>query len=66
MFVCGMFGKDFFLKYLCNFILFEEEGVLVKKIVGYYQFYVVLVVVESVICVLVLGGDCKGGVVWYI
>ena len=58
--VRGMFGKDLFLKYLRNFILFEDEGVLVKKIAGYHQFHAVLAVAESVIRASAPGGDRKG------
>lgn len=63
--VRGMLRKDFFLKYLRNFILFEDEGVLVKKIAGYHQFHAVLAVAESVIRASAPGGDRKGGVVWH-
>lgn len=61
----GMFNKTLFLKYLRNFILFEEEGTLVKKIAGYHQFHAVLAVAESVIRASVPGGSRKGGVVWH-
>ena len=61
----GMFEKRIFLKYLRNFILFEDEGVLVKKIAGYHQFHAVLAVAESVIRASAPGGSRKGGVVWH-
>lgn len=61
----GMFTKGLFLRYLRNFVLFEDEGVLVKKIAGYHQFHAVLAVAESVIRASAPGGNRKGGVVWH-
>ena len=61
----GMFDKTLFLQYIRNFILFEEEAVLVKKIAGYHQFHAVLAVAESVIQAAAPGGSRKGGVVWH-
>ena len=61
----GMFDKNLFLQYIRNFILFEEEAVLVKKIAGYHQFHAVLAVAESVIQAAAPGGSRKGGVVWH-
>jgi type I restriction enzyme R subunit len=61
----GMFDKQFFLKYIRNFILFEDDGRLVKKIAGYHQFHAVLAVAKSVIRASAPGGDRKGGVIWH-
>lgn len=61
----GLFDKCLFLKYLRNFILFEEEGVVHKKIAGYHQFHAVLAVADSVIRASAPGGSRKGGVVWH-
>jgi type I restriction enzyme R subunit len=61
----GLFDKKLFLQYIRNFILFEEEGTLVKKIAGYHQFHAVLAVAESVIKAAAPGGSRKGGVVWH-
>ncbi len=61
----GMFDKNLFLQYLRNFILFEEEAVLVKKIAGYHQFHAVLAVAKSVIKAAAPGGSRRGGVVWH-
>lgn len=63
--VRGMFGKGLFLKYIRNFILFEDEGRLVKKIAGYHQFHAVQAVAQSVVRASAPGGDKKGGVVWH-
>lgn len=61
----GLFDKKLFLRYIRNFILFEEEAVLVKKIAGYHQFHAVLAVAKSVVRAAAPGGDRKGGVVWH-
>ena len=61
----GLFDKSFVLKYIRNFILFEDEGNLVKKIAGYHQFHAVLAVAKSVIRASAPDGDRKGGVVWH-
>lgn len=61
----GMFSKKLFLQYIRNFILFEDEAVLVKKIAGYHQFHAVLAVAKSVIKAAAPGGSRKGGVVWH-
>lgn len=63
--VRGMFDKALFLQYLRNFILFEDEGRLVKKVAGYHQFHAVRAVAQSVIRASAPGGDRKGGVVWH-
>lgn len=61
----GLFDKGLFLKYIRNFILFEEEGSLAKKVAGYHQFHAVLAVARSVIRASGPEGDRKGGVVWH-
>jgi type I restriction enzyme R subunit len=61
----GLFDKGLFLRYIRNFILFEDEGVLAKKIAGYHQFHAVLAVAKSVIKAAAPGGSRKGGVVWH-
>ncbi len=61
----GLFDKNFFLQYLRNFILFEDEGQMVKKIAGYHQFHAVLAVAQSVVRASSPNGDRKGGVVWH-
>ncbi|MDM0113949.1 type I restriction endonuclease subunit R [Variovorax sp. J22R133] len=61
----GVFQKGLLLRYLRNFILFEVEGTLVKKIAGYHQIHAVLALAESVVCAAAPGGNRKGGVVWH-
>ncbi|KVC93727.1 DEAD/DEAH box helicase [Burkholderia ubonensis] len=61
----GLFRRDYLLDYLHHFILFEDEGQLVKKIAAYHQFHAVRAVVESVLHASAPGGSRKGGVVWH-
>jgi type I restriction enzyme R subunit len=61
----GIFEKGLFLKYLRNFVLFEVEGTLVKKIAAYHQFHAVLALARSVARAAAPGGNRKGGVVWH-
>ena len=61
----GAFDRRVMLDYLQHFILFEDDGDLVKKIAGYHQFYAVKAVVESVLTASAPGGSRKGGVVWH-
>ncbi|HLO04984.1 MAG TPA: type I restriction endonuclease subunit R, partial [Symbiobacteriaceae bacterium] len=61
----GAFRRDLLLDYLQHFILFEDEGKLVKKVSGYHQFHAVRAVVDSVLKASAPGGSRKGGVVWH-
>lgn len=61
----GLFRRDYLLAYLHHFILFEDEGPLVKKIASYHQFHAVRAVVDSVLHASAPGGSRKGGVVWH-
>ncbi|MBN3739178.1 MULTISPECIES: type I restriction endonuclease subunit R [Burkholderia] len=61
----GLFQRDLLLDYLHHFILFEDEGQLVKKVAGYHQFHAVRAVVDSVLKASAPGGSRKGGVVWH-
>jgi type I restriction enzyme R subunit len=67
--VHGLFDRELLLDYLRHFILFEDEGTLVKKVAGYHQFHAVRAVVESVLVASSPGADAtrrgKGGVVWH-
>lgn len=63
--VLGLFQRDLFLEYLRHFILFEDEGQLIKKVAGYHQFHAVRAVVQSVLTASAPGGNRKGGVVWH-
>ena len=65
----GLFKRELLLDYLQHFILFEDDGRLVKKVAGYHQFHAVRAVVESVLVASNPGADAarrgKGGVVWH-
>lgn len=62
----GVFKKDFFLDYLQNYILFEDdkEGI-VKKIAGYHQFHAVRLAMDRTLAASAADGDRKAGVVWH-
>jgi type I restriction enzyme R subunit len=63
--VRGVFLKPLLLDYLRHFILFEDDGGLLKKIAAYHQFHAVRAVVERVHKAAEPGGSGKGGVVWH-
>ncbi len=53
------------LDYLRYFVLFEDDGGLIKKIAGYHQFHAVRRAIQQVIAASRPGGSHKGGVVWH-
>jgi type I restriction enzyme R subunit len=53
------------LDYLRYFVLFEDDGKLVKKIAGYHQFHAVRAAIEQVVQASRPDGSHKGGVVWH-
>jgi type I restriction enzyme R subunit len=65
----GILAPAYLLDYLRFFVLFEDDGTLVKKIAGYHQFHAVRAAIERVVTASrpdVLGGKKgKGGVVWH-
>ena len=63
--VHGAFDRRVLLNYVQHFILFEDDGAVVKKVAGYHQFHAVRAVVESVLKASAPGGSRKGGVVWH-
>ncbi|MEZ0031265.1 type I restriction enzyme R subunit [Bradyrhizobium japonicum] len=63
--VLGMCQRELLLEYLRHFVLFEDDGRLIKKVAGYHQFHAVRAVVESVLKASAPGGTRKGGVVWH-
>jgi len=63
--VQGLFQRELLLEYLRHFILFEDDGQLIKKVAGYHQFHAVRAVVQSVLQASAPGGTRKGGVVWH-
>lgn len=61
----GFFNKEYFLDYIQNFILFEDDSKkIIKKIAGYHQFHAVRKAVDSVIEASSQGTK-RGGVVWH-
>jgi len=67
--VRGVLAPGYFLDYLRFFVLFEDEGALVKKIAGYHQFHAVRAAIAQVIAASRTDGlpgvRGKGGVVWH-
>ena len=61
----GVLAPAFMLDFLRFFILFEDDGTLVKKIAGYHQFHAVRSAIDQVIAASRPGGTRKGGVVWH-
>ncbi|MEN9490446.1 MAG: hypothetical protein RJA63_895 [Pseudomonadota bacterium] len=67
--VRGVLSPAYLLDYLRFFVLFEDDGGLVKKIAGYHQFHAVRSAIEHVVRASRPGGTSavkgKGGVVWH-
>lgn len=63
--VRGLLAPEYLLDYLRYFVLFEDDGKLVKKIAGYHQFHAVRAAIEQVVQASRPGGTHKGGVVWH-
>lgn len=63
--VRGALAPKMLLDYLRYFVLFEDDGHLVKKIAGYHQFHAVRAAIHQVISASRPGGTHKGGVVWH-
>ena len=61
----GVLAPAYLLDFLRFFVLFEDDGTLVKKIAGYHQFHAVRSAIEQVIAASRPGGSQKGGVVWH-
>ncbi|TAM02598.1 MAG: type I restriction endonuclease subunit R, partial [Pusillimonas sp.] len=67
--VRGVLAPQYLLEYLRYFVLFEDDGGLVKKIAGYHQFHAVRAAIGHVIAASrptspsALQG--RGGVVWH-
>ncbi|MBC7618262.1 MAG: type I restriction endonuclease subunit R, partial [Candidatus Saccharibacteria bacterium] len=61
----GALAPAYLLDYLRYFILFEDDGTLVKKIAGYHQFHAVRSAITQVVEASRPGGSQKGGVVWH-
>jgi type I restriction enzyme, R subunit len=63
--VRGALAPALLLDYLRYFVLFEDDGGLVKKIAGYHQFHAVRAAITQVVAASRPGGTQKGGVVWH-
>lgn len=63
--VRGVLAPVYLLDYLRFFVLFEDDGTLVKKVAGYHQFHAVRAAITQVIGASRPGGSQKGGVVWH-
>lgn len=63
--VRGALAPKMLLDYLRYFVLFEDDGRLVKKIAGYHQFHAVRAAIQQVVSASRPGGSHKGGVVWH-
>jgi type I restriction enzyme R subunit len=61
----GILQPALLLDYLRYFVLFEDDGRLVKKIAGYHQFHAVRAAIQQVVGASQPGGTHKGGVVWH-
>jgi len=63
--VRGVLAPANLLDYLRFFVLFEDDGTLVKKIAGYHQYHAVRSAIQQVVTASRPGGTHKGGVVWH-
>jgi len=67
--VRGVLAPLFLLDYLRYFVLFEDDGSLVKKIAGYHQFHAVRAAIAQVVAASRPESEAsargKGGVVWH-
>jgi type I restriction enzyme R subunit len=66
--VRGVLAPEYLLDYLRYFVLFEDDGTLVKKVAGYHQFHAVRAAVEQVVTAASTDEATrrgKGGVVWH-
>jgi type I restriction enzyme R subunit len=65
----GVFAPEYLLDYLRFFVLFEDDGTLVKKIAGYHQFHAVRAAIQQVVAAsrqdVQAKQKGKGGVVWH-
>ena len=66
--VRGVLAPAYLLDYLRYFVLFEDDGTLVKKVAGYHQFHAVRAAVEHIVTAASTNDATrrgKGGVVWH-
>jgi len=67
--VRGVLAPEHLLDYMRYFVLFEDDGTLVKKIAGYHQFHAVRSAIERVVSASRTDASDnnrgRGGVVWH-
>jgi type I restriction enzyme R subunit len=66
--VRGVLAPSYLLDYLRYFVLFEDDGTVIKKVAGYHQFHAVRAAVEQVVTAASTDEVTrrgKGGVVWH-
>jgi type I restriction enzyme R subunit len=67
--VHGLLVPAYLLDYLRYFVLFEDDGSLIKKIAGYHQYHAVRLAIQHVVEASQLQAGAsqhgKGGVVWH-
>lgn len=63
--VRGLLAPAVLLDYMRYFVLFEDDGTLIKKVAGYHQFHAVRAAINQVVAASRPGGSHKGGVVWH-
>lgn len=61
----GVLTPAYLLDYLRFFVLFEDDGTVIKKVAGYHQFHAVRAAINQVVTASRPGGTHKGGVVWH-
>lgn len=61
----GILNPALLLDYVRFFVLFEEDGALIKKIAGYHQYHAVRSAITQVVQASRPEGSRKGGVVWH-
>ena len=61
----GLLSPATLLDYLRFFVLFEDDGGLVKKVAGYHQYHAVRAAIQHVVTASRPDGNHKGGVVWH-
>ncbi|OAI06755.1 type I restriction endonuclease subunit R, partial [Methylomonas methanica] len=61
----GLLSPATLLDYLRFFVLFEDDGGLVKKVAGYHQYHAVRAAIQQVVTASRPDGSHKGGVVWH-
>jgi len=61
----GIFEKSRFVDLINNFIVFEDEDTLAKKMAGYHQFHAVNKAVQCTLRASSMKGDRRAGVIWH-